>query len=130
MLELGQGDRLEVSIVPADGYELSKITVNGNDALDRVTDGLLIIEEVMDSVEIEVLFGLATGVDAVGRQELRIDSLHPGRIAVTGLPAGAEWQLYDIAGARIYSGMAGEVSVAPGIYVVRTGSESQRVMVR
>lgn len=51
-------------------------------------------------------------------------------IEISGLPEGAEWQLYDIAGARIYSGIAGEVSVAPGIYVVRAGSESRRVMVR
>ncbi|MDE6329624.1 MAG: leucine-rich repeat domain-containing protein [Muribaculaceae bacterium] len=128
-IEVTQGDKVEVVISPEEGYKLASLTINGKDAIELLTDGILIIDSVDDSMNIEVMFGLSSGVGELTQEACAISS-RPGVIAIGGMIKGAAWQLYDIAGTLIYSGNDAEVAVAPGIYVVRIAGRSHRVMVR
>ncbi|MDE5663021.1 MAG: leucine-rich repeat domain-containing protein, partial [Muribaculaceae bacterium] len=128
-IEVEAGDRVELTVTPAEGYELTSLTINGDDAIDLLVDGMLVIDSVEDSMQIEVVFGLSSGVGEL-TSEIGVLSMRPGVISLSGMAEGSAWQIYDIAGSLVYSGNAAEVAVAPGLYVVRIAGGSHRVMVR
>ena len=128
-IEVEPGDRVELTVIPAEGYELVSFTINGENVIDLLVDGMLVIDSVEDSMRIEVEFGLSSGVGEL-TGETSVLSMRPGVISLSGMAEGDAWQIYDIAGTLIYSGNDAEVAVAPGLYVVRIGGGSHRVMVR
>lgn len=95
----------------------------------RASDGSLKSKE---SVEIRVTTAGTSGIAGITADETFTVVVEGGVIAVRGVDASAAVALFDIAGREIGSGR-GESTFAPdtkGVYIVRVGSASAKVVIR
>lgn len=71
---------------------------------------------------------VSTGVDGIGTDETGFSAIgQQGSIAVSG---NAPVEIYDMQGRRIYSGQPATVQASAGIYIVRCGKASVKVVVK
>lgn len=101
-------------INPGEGVEITKVELNDMDITDKLVDGALLINEKLDGS-----FRIFTKTSGISEIEFEGEE-------------AAICKAYDTTGRLVYEGAtaAFRSTVAPGIYILKSGSKTEKVLVK
>ena len=77
----------------------------------------------------KTLIIIPTSVESVGHDAMTVHTAD-GVLTVSGIPANSMVRVYSADGRQLYSGTDTTIRLAPGIYLLRAGSATKRVVVK
>ena len=133
-----------LDIIPEEGWAVSELNVNGEDALEQLADNKLVVNVDADATLVEVTFGWAdaenmyeedevTGIANIADEGIRVYA-QGNQICVEGA-AGKIVRVYTLYGSLLNTATPSEnkvakFSVAAGTYVVQVGNKAAKISVK
>jgi hypothetical protein len=91
------GDSLEISFLPATGYQLKRLTINGQNYFESVENNSFKYE-VTGNTNIEVEFENGSAIAAFRENETIVYVNPKGDLVIEGAPVGSRAQIYNLMG--------------------------------
>ena len=133
-----------LDIIPEEGWAVSELNVNGEDALEQLADNKLVVNVDADATLVEVTFGWAdaenmyeedevTGIANIADEGIRVYA-QGNQICVEGA-AGKIVRVYTLYGSLLNTATPSEnkvakFSVAAGTYLVQVGNKAAKISVK
>ncbi|MDE6126252.1 MAG: CotH kinase family protein [Muribaculaceae bacterium] len=121
-VDVFEGDNLTVSLTPDQGNVIRSLTVNGEDAMEQVVNGMLNLESISGDIRIDVEYATPSAISEAWNDS---PVWHvSGDILSSTIPV----EVYTVSGQKIGSG----TSIAlpgKGIYLLKSGSRTMKIAV-
>ena len=131
--DIQEGKSVEFSIIPNEGYIIDIVKLNDRDITKEIINGKYTIEAIQNDVNMEVTFKeTVNSIGGIDYNDIKVyTEYHSICIDSNGQKITA--YIFNSNGLSVYSGeIVGEekVSVLEGVYMVKVGNKTTKVMVR
>ena len=128
-VEIESGSQITLNIIPNEGYEISKLALDGNDLTSDIVDGVYTTPVLTANAKIEVTFDVFAGISNVQNGNIKVYGEN-GVIVIEG--AKGMVGVFSMAGTKVAAveatAPATKVAVSANAYIVRVDGQSFKVI--